>query len=97
MLLPWQLCHAACHDRTELGVHDCHPEGRCPEAPGEESGKTSDAPLSFDSVQPAQAEPLAAPFAGAVPLACASAPVLEGAALPPEAPPPVPRTTVLLL
>jgi len=96
MLLPWQHCHAPCHDRVELGTHDCHPDGRCPEKPGDESNTGRDDPLSFDTVQP-RPEPVAAPPPVALPLAVASAPAPLPVAPVPAAPPAAPRTTVLLL
>lgn len=97
MLVPWQLCRAECHERVAVGGHECHPEGRCPEKPGEEDQETRDQRLSFDSVRPSPLPPVAAPPAAVAPVLCVEAHAPVEVAPVPDAPPPVPRTTVLLL
>jgi hypothetical protein len=94
LLLPWERCHAACHDRVEVGPHECHPGEHGPELPEDQS---RDEKITFDSVRPS-AEPLVAPAAPVVavtPPVAAAAVVVAAPPVPLPAPPP--RSTVLLL
>lgn len=97
VLLPWQHCLAACHNRVAVGGHECHPGGRCPEKPGHEDRRTQDERLSFDSPRPSP-EPSSVPVLSVQPAVTvvAAGAAIEAASTA-AAPPAVPRTTVLLL
>lgn len=97
LLLPWERCHAACHDRLlpAVGEHRCHSDadGDCCGVPGQESEHDD---FNFDSSQPdgrvALTPPAAAPDAPAFPSDAGA----ERSAHAEERRSP-PRTTVLLL
>lgn len=93
VLLPWQHCLAACHNRVAVSGHECHPGGRCSWKPGHEDTKTQDERLSFDSGP----EPASMPVPSVQPAVAVAAAAAIEAARAADAPPAVPRTTVLLL
>lgn len=96
-LVPWERCHAACHDRLEVGAHECHAEPTCPEDGDREEESRHDR-VSLDSVHP-HAAPLSVPPPAILPALVLAEAADVGAVATDRAAPRVtpPRTTVLLL
>lgn len=108
LVLPWQRCHSACHDRVlpMTGGHACHAGGTChhPSCEGEHSETGPCGAEHQDSTHERfVVDSVPAPHLGAVVVAAAPAapgpvPVAQTAPAPHGLPaPPAPRTTVLQL